>query len=1429
MRRKGFSPKMRGVLGKGIVLLALASSFVPSTLVQSAPAAISTTEHDKPAENLPASENIIRSIGFRICSPYSPSSSSEYGNDSAITLSSLGVLYDGESNTISLRAEGSTENEFDATTAHILLTAYDRVFYDQKIELAKVAPLIPHFKGRFSFHETFPAPTLLPEQLPRQLFSLPAVEALASIQLYNAQGNPILCTSVPLTNTVSAQSPAITIASVSLTAAAIALTAISSILASLTSAAVLTTMPLAAAAGGGTGSGANPSSGLSPSVWDIVSFCQFISMSGSLNLEYPELLQQWTQNFAWSMGLVPSESWSTAIDGLRSRTSKNESVNPDQESLSKEILYNGNIGSSNATNSTTTTGPESNKTVTLLSMQSIVDGATKAMVGKAALNSSKPQTIDTSKIDASRLMSSTAAFKSESRQLSRRQVSSAGTPTPTSTPTPVHSGAGTLPSMTNSSLMNRFGDISNLKSTASVQPSLSTLVPQPTPSVSWPQSVYHPSTNQLTEPGLASFGQRLNIPAKNMFMTSLFLFLILLLATSLLALVLRIALEGYAYIRPGKFTKLRRRFSSYYLGNMLRVILLAYFAVATMAFYQLTLQDCWAITLLAVMTLLLFLALVTYITLRLRRAGGTSLFFDERLKSKYGALYDQYVLSAYWFFVPVLIYQILKAAIVGLGYGGNGAGLDRHGTSDSWAQTCLLLLVEVCFAALLIWKHPFANKTPNRLNGVLGCVRVFNVVMLAVLIEGATVSTVSRTVVGVIIAGTQALMMVVLACLVFYQLGRALWRLWLVVKARKEAKERKKKNNANPLDREEVLVISVKDHEKHERDHHDDDNDPQGRMASERSRVGGESMTSLVGMMGIGSNPTIRCTPASDDEDDGFGTEDEDFEKDVIPGRYSSQGNQNSVPAQNKDEEVLRGSSRDSAQSIDSHSSFILDYYNPSYLPASIQSKILKEQQAREEALEQRENGFEEIDDNLEDGPAHTALAVPLADPEEPWVQSAYMTRRRSESNAHLGDQQGNRTMNVHTINRHASFPLQQQARQVDIECELQQQQQRRRRPLSMGASRQDLEPMTFSLPGTRSRQHNSRIARVSRLEPLPTFRATYIPDSLLSGPPSPSLTEPRRSSFSSAILVTPLSMSPVLGIHQEDSSDAVSPNSLTSLTEARESSFTAPIASVSAATPNFEEYRFPDERLSHRSSGGVYGAIHRTVAAGQRNIHPLSPSHPDYQHPDDLYNANLASPNEEGPASAPVASSPPHMHSNVPNAIQGGKNSRRESQSTHDHTVVTSDASSIAPLGASSTAVGNSKRSAPGLRIITNPRAMVPPPQIPIPSLPMTPFSASVTADAMIALQASSLSIVTSAKTTTVAPTTQVDIASNSKGLPQELHLQLTPTSSIISGASQENAVNALEQEPNSRRAKISAKLFERGRVFIGGITTTDWTLFVQ
>lgn len=1255
---------------------------------------------------------------------------------------------------------------------------------------------------------------------------------------------------MPLTNTVSAQSPVITIASVSLTAASVALAAITGLLAFLSSAAVLTTMPLAATGGtGGTGT-VGTAGGLSPSVADVVSFCQFIAMSGSLTLEYPELLQQWTQNFGWSMGLVQADGWNDAINSLRTRTSRTQAASAAgaeaNEANPTNMLFNGQVGAkdkvdANATTTTSrafTTSGDPNAPAKVLSMQSMMDGAVKNFVEQAVHNKTHSQAISmaVAKVDLSHILKPAVSKRQAPPAPPQALPTTLVPPSPPASapaPTPVI-GADMLPSLQDASLMNRLGDHLSVLNVfdapkPTTTPTSASPTPQVKPPVSWPQGGYHPSTNALGPPGLVSYGQRLQIPAKNMFMTSLFLFLVLLLATSMLALLLRIGLEAYAYFRPGKFTKLRRRFTSYYLGGMLRVVLLAYFAVATMAFYQLTLKDSWAITLLAVMTVLLFLALVTYITLRLRRAGGTSLFFDERIKSKYGALYDQYVLSAYWFFVPVLFYQMPKAAIVGLGQCSeeNHEHHHNHGSSESWAQVSLLLLVEVVFAALMIWKRPFSDRTPNRLNSTLGCVRVLNVVMLAILIEGTALSAVSRTVVGVVITGTQALVMIVLACLISYQLGKALWCLWGVIKASREAKKNKNKTK-DLLSDEKVFVISVKD-EKHKYDEDDDADfggERPGRRANEFSRSGDESMTGLVGMMGIGTNPTIQCTPASDDEDDGG--DDFSSRRRRSMGMYplQDQWDEKNSGIEEADEEetgeVTTGL-RESTQSYGSQSSHILDYYKAVYLPSNLKSSSQNDSGSSDHGLNlgsisEDEGGAS----GQEFSPDRLGLFVPDVGPNGPWVQSAYMTRRRSESAVRNGQIDSSTELEERaTIGSESLLSL-----------SLSQQQQRRR-PASMGGERQVVDSMRISgssgLSGRATISCGSRAGREGvRRESLPVFRSTFIPESLLAGPPPPS-TLPRRASVSSAMLATPPSLSPVLGfLHYQVSPSLPSRSNPSPVESASAPVFTTtttttiPISgsstSVSSGIQNFSEYRFPDERQPLSIEGSS-----RSIVAVQRNIHPLSPFHPDYQHPDDIYNTHIPSPNEAGPAFGPfqrsnILASSTTAHGNIPNTPQNGINSRRESRAVAAFRSPPSDSSSALTnvpsasersisSGTSSQAAHARRGDAPGLKIITSLKKFTPAPQIPLPTLPPTPFTSTLP-DNLMALSITTAGGGSVNGSNIIANnnhnhSTTGSASSSSLSTKIQHHQQQTPTSISWNDGSQDSMFHTLtQQESNSSAA---------------------------
>ncbi|KAG0270495.1 hypothetical protein DFQ27_005573 [Actinomortierella ambigua] len=689
-------------------------------------------------------------------------------------------------------------------------------------------------------------------------------------------------------------------------------------------------------------------------------------MTGSLDLEYPELLRQWTQNFAWSMGLVEVKSWNDIINWLRGKASRNEVSDQEQQQ------EHNSQGDDNHQQQQEQAPP----LPTLLPP------------GKSGFN---PHTI--AFLKHFRANDTGVSVHLATRQ-DHRQENAAGTD--------INVEIAHLPG---EALLPSSEDPNSLQA----WPELSTAVPcandtnRPSSRFLGGSGKQNQELQQLDtrsgpiQPsGLHSFGDRLHIPARNMFMTSLFALLTVIVILSLVAVVARASLEVYAFYRPGKFTKLRRRFLTYYAGHLLRVTLLGFFAVSTLAFYQLTLDDAWPMMSLATLTLFVLLSMVVITTVRLRRAGCTSLFVEGPLKSKYGPLYDQYMLSAYLFFAPVLVYQFSKAALVGLGQGDPYEDNRRHGTihliddgrsaPSAWVQTLLMLLLEVAFAGLLLWRRPYADVTPNRLNAVLGVLRVVNIMLLTVLLEGASSSAVSRATVGVAITVLQALILAVLAILVIYQLGKTAWRLR---KALQLVSKNAKKESALSMDRrpkylledgEEVLVVSVKDDE-----NNDDEGVRFGRNAMDLPRLNdasfsNSSISTLVGRMSIGALPSIEYrSPANS----------------VANVSYLENSHYHQAsPCRPRPKIFVSNSDRSPEATLsrtDSTSSHILDYYSPAYLPSSLREKHLASQAMLQPGLDGTLRSKEHVITG-------STLAVPLQ-MDVPWVQSAYMTRRKSESN----------------------------------------------------------------------------------------------------------------------------------------------------------------------------------------------------------------------------------------------------------------------------------------------------------------------------------------------------------------------------------------------------------------------------------------------
>jgi len=71
------------------------------------------------------------------------------------------------------------------------------------------------------------------------------------------------------------------------------------------------------AAGGGAGSGT------SPGFMDVMTWFQFVAMTGMNSVEYPSVYRSFSNNFGWSTGMIPWENMQLSIDNFRKSTGGN--------------------------------------------------------------------------------------------------------------------------------------------------------------------------------------------------------------------------------------------------------------------------------------------------------------------------------------------------------------------------------------------------------------------------------------------------------------------------------------------------------------------------------------------------------------------------------------------------------------------------------------------------------------------------------------------------------------------------------------------------------------------------------------------------------------------------------------------------------------------------------------------------------------------------------------------------------------------------------------------------------------------------------------------------------------------------------------------------------------------------------------------------
>ena len=210
-------------------------------------------------------------------------------------------------------------------------------------------------------------------------------------------------------------------------------------------------------------------------------------------------------------------------------------------------------------------------------------------------------------------------------------------------------------------------------------------------------------------------------------------------AIAVVFVFLALLLELIKLVRPKFLSTLRSNIGLHYFGNMLRLYLLAYFALLATSFNQLQIENApWYLMALSISCIVVFVfAATTFIAIQVLKVKPYRTLFEAKTYLlKYGPLYNMYRSNTYRFFLLYFFYKIGTSAAVGL------AG------DNAVTQMGILIALELCLFALVAYIYPFKDKFSNRLNIFISVMRLLSVSTLVAFIAEVQVPLTTKKLIG---------------------------------------------------------------------------------------------------------------------------------------------------------------------------------------------------------------------------------------------------------------------------------------------------------------------------------------------------------------------------------------------------------------------------------------------------------------------------------------------------------------------------------------------------------------------------------------------------------------------------------------------------------------------------------------------------------
>ncbi|BFZ64153.1 hypothetical protein YB2330_005292 [Saitoella coloradoensis] len=264
--------------------------------------------------------------------------------------------------------------------------------------------------------------------------------------------------------------------------------------------------------------------------------------------------------------------------------------------------------------------------------------------------------------------------------------------------------------------------------------------------------------------GMQGLATRIGTTTTDLFMIAFIWFLVVVAGVIVFVVAFKVIMEILAKMRIVK----ARRLSAFrqnwllFLGvTVLRLMLIAFFAMVTLSIYQLTLPDAFGPKIIAGLVLAIFIITLFYaafhiiqiaFTRRNKELGervGHPLYDNERTLKRWGWMYIQFKHQYWWFFMVFFTIEFFQALVLGLAQG------------HSLAQALVLMLLELVLLVLTVFWRPYAGRRANAIAILIALVRTVCLIIIFIFVDNFNFASIPRTVLGIVLIVIQAITMII--------------------------------------------------------------------------------------------------------------------------------------------------------------------------------------------------------------------------------------------------------------------------------------------------------------------------------------------------------------------------------------------------------------------------------------------------------------------------------------------------------------------------------------------------------------------------------------------------------------------------------------------------------------------------------------------